>query len=115
MSKIADKELEQKIHDYFASQEDEIPPVDPVRLEHLKRMAARNAKDYNPQTDEMLIPDLMEIIRIRIKPVVLTDDQKSIISEQFNDCKTMKNVYKVLDRIVEYLNLAFFNYKPIKF
>ena len=109
MSKIADKELEQKIHDLFAEMDSEItvPPMP----EYLGRMAARNAKDYNPQTDELLIPDLFIVLHHSIKPVVLTDEQKSIIAKQFADCTTMKSVYKVLDRITKHLNLAFFNFK----
>ena len=83
----------------------------PAMPEYLGRMAARNAKDYNPQNDELLIPDLFIVLHHRIKPVVLTDEQKSIIAKQFTDCTTMKSVYKVLDRITKHLNLAFFNFK----
>ena len=83
----------------------------PAMPEYLGRMAARNAKDYNPQNDELLIPDLFEVLQLRIKPVVLTDEQKSLIANQFADCTTMKSVYKVLDRITKHLNLAFFNFK----
>lgn len=83
----------------------------PAMPEYLGRMAARNAKDYNPQNDELLIPDLFEVLQLRIKPVVLTDKQKSLIANQFADCKNMKSVYKVLDRISKHLNKAFFNFK----
>jgi len=82
-------------------------PVKPMP-EYLRRMASRNAKNYDPQSDEFLIPDLFEVLRLRIKPAVLTEDQKNIIAKQFIDCKTMKSVYKVLDRICKHLNLAFF-------
>ena len=83
----------------------------PTMPEYLGRMAARNAKDYNPQNDELLIPDLFEVLQLRIKPVILTDEQKSIIAKQFADCTTMRSVYKALDRITKHLNLAFFNFK----
>ena len=109
MKKLSDEELAKKIHDYFA--ETDSKSSVPHMPEYLGRMAARNAKDYNPQVDEFLIPDLFIIIHHRIKPVVLTDEQKTIIAKQFSTCSTMKSVYKVLDRITKHINLAFFNFK----
>ena len=109
MKNQENKELEQSLYEFYSKTDKDIP-AKPIP-EYLSRMASRNAKNYNPQNDEFLISDIMEVLQLRIKPALLTDDQKQIIAKQFNNCQTMKSVYKVLDRVSKHLNLAFFNFK----
>ena len=70
-------------------------------LTHLKRITVWNGKDYNPQSDEFFIEDALWLISLRIKPYILTVQEKECLVHSLKNANNGKNTRKIIDKIVK--------------
>jgi len=69
---------------------------------HLKRITVWNGKDYNPQADEFFIEDALWLISLRIKPYILTEQEKECLITSLKNANSGKSARKLINKIVKH-------------
>lgn len=73
----------------------------------LKRVTMRNDKRYNPLEDKMLLKDVVDEIQLRVKPLILTKQQKNMIESKFYDIKDMLHIEKIKIKMINQIKKIF--------
>ena len=68
-------------------------------LTHLKRITLWNGKNYNPQADEFFIEDALWLISLRIKPYILTKQEKECLITSLKNANSGKSARKLIRKI----------------
>jgi len=68
---------------------------------HLKRITVWNKKDYNPQADEFFMEDALWLISLRIKPYILTAQEKECLITSLKNANSGKSARKLIKKIVK--------------